>query len=97
MAQATCFHSTCSTLSTHVIRDLVDSARETDSDTIRKELDSTIDDVWSTPAKTWDDIVARAEIARFWVGDADPEYADDLGDRAVAELVKAVLAVARND
>jgi hypothetical protein len=54
--------------------------------------------VWSTPPRSIDDIYTRAEIARYWhqgeetwLEGQKPEECDDWGDRAVAELIHAVL------
>jgi hypothetical protein len=54
--------------------------------------------IWATPASSWADIVARAELVAFWrhpLSDEDYHGYDD--PRADKKLVEAVMAVAVED
>jgi len=50
-------------------------------------------EIWATPVTSWQDIVERAELAYAYANEdpAKTQTADDLGTRAAAELVMAVL------
>ncbi len=52
-------------------------------------------EIWATPVKSWQDVVERAELAYAYATE-DPEdnqKIEDLGMRAAAELVMAVLQI----
>lgn len=58
-----------------------------------RAVDEVAEQIWETPARTWSDVIARAELARFYTPCQDdhcPVYA-----RAAAELTAAVLRVGR--
>jgi hypothetical protein len=58
--------------------------------------------IWATPVTTWADVVARAAIADNWApyddrGELwDINNAEYIGERAAAELLKAVLDLGRH-
>jgi hypothetical protein len=77
-----------------------------------ERLQSTFDDladrVWAAPARTWDDVVARAEIAAHYHGGSTPvgyealmagkiEWAEAYSDRSACELLVAVLRMGRRE
>ena len=67
--------------------------------------------IWATPVRSWADVVARAEVAAYWADadgswDLDqkgdwvfpefpPDQHADLDERAPAELIVAVLTLAK--
>jgi hypothetical protein len=56
--------------------------------------------IWATPVTSWADVVARAAIADNWAehderGELWHLNAEYIGDRAIAELIKAVLTMGR--
>jgi hypothetical protein len=63
---------------------------------LEEEFERLAREVWSTPVQTWQDVIERAEIA-YAYGDSDLVrllLSDDLGTRAAAELLMAVLRMA---
>jgi len=63
---------------------------------LEEEFEELAREVWSTPVQTWQDVIERAEIA-YAYGDSDlvrSLLSDDLGTRATAELLMAVLRMA---
>jgi hypothetical protein len=60
---------------------------------LEEEYEALAREVWATPVTSWKDIMERAELAYAYANDdpAKNQTADDLGTRAAAELVMAVL------
>jgi len=60
---------------------------------LEEEYEALAREIWVTPVTSWKDIVERAELAYAYANDdpATNQTSDDLGTRAAAELVMAVL------